>query len=407
MLAIPVATWFIYFVAAKIFSSQHKHLYRSHLLENVLYNENPNRLLSGHHQIDVLIGGDQKFPKLLNDLQNAKESINLEYFIINSGIIWKRIQKVLIERANNGVKIKILTDFIGNFQNNDSTYKEMMNHPNIEFEMFNKFLAPFTSGYSNLRSHHKIATIDNNIAYFGGLNIGDDYAHMYSKYGYWYDVHFRTEGLFAQDLQRQFIIDWMRATNIDISDQFTFAPNPLVSDEVSIASFMDGYHFEEPVFLNHLLNQINRAQNNIKLITPYVVLPKVLINAIKAAIARGVNIELITTGRPDKRSAYFVANFYIAELESIGVKVYRVNNFFMHAKGYLFDDKYAIIGTSNLDYRALYLHFEHNFLIKDSLFAEQFNQLLWNDLKQHSSRVQPLKNYRIFYPLIKFIAPIF
>lgn len=394
-------------MAAKMFNVQHKHLYRSTLLENVLYHDNPNRLLSGHHHIDILVGGDQKFPRLIADLKQAKDSINLEYFIINSGIIWDQIQTILIDRANNGVKVRILTDFIGNFQNDDDTYNQMMNHPNIDFEMFNKFLIPFSSGYSNLRSHHKIVTIDNKIAYFGGLNIGDDYAHMYSKYGYWYDVHFRTEGLFAQDLQRQFIIDWMRGTDENLTDQFEFDAVELKEDDLSIASFMDGYHFEETVFLNHLLGQINRAKHRIKLITPYVVFPKILINAIKRAINRGVDIELITTGIADKRSAYFVAKFYISELETMGVKVYRTNNFFMHAKGYLFDDKYAIIGTSNLDYRAMYLHFEHNFLIKDPLFVDKFNQFLWNDLKQNSYRVKPLKKYRLFYPLIKFISPIF
>jgi cardiolipin synthase len=150
------------------------------LLEELFHDKDFKR--SGN-RILLLKNGDQKFDKLIEDLNNAKHTINLQTFIINDGIVFKKIEKALISKVKEGVKVRVSTDYVGNLQTSDKAY-DALKKAGVEFFIFNKLNVPFTSGKANHRNHDKFIVIDNQIAYTGGLNIGDDYAHLYSKYGY-------------------------------------------------------------------------------------------------------------------------------------------------------------------------------------------------------------------------------
>jgi cardiolipin synthase len=133
--------------------------------------------------IEILKNGSHAFPEIIKEIGKAKNFINIQYFIINGGIIFSEIEDLLIKKHNEGVKVRIGTDFVGNLQTSNRTYKKLKD-AGIEFLMNHNSYPPFTTGKSNQRNHDKFIIIDNNVAIIGGMNIGDDYSHMYSKYGY-------------------------------------------------------------------------------------------------------------------------------------------------------------------------------------------------------------------------------
>ncbi len=412
ILLLPLPMFFFYILSAKLFFYQKKIITKSLPLENVENTE----INIFQEKIDILVTGTEKFTDLIHELEHAKESIDIEYFIINNGIIWNKIKTILLNKAEENVKIRILTDYMGNIQTNDSSYKELRNHKNISFVIFNKVNPLFSTGFDNLRNHNKVVIIDNNIAYFGGLNLGDDYAHMYSKYGYWYDLHYKTFGALTLEIKKKFLFDWNRFSNESFSleneeekllkKKKTLKVNSDIKPyEINFIS--DGYDQQNPNFLLTFIHEVDNAKETIKIISPYLVFPKNLMDAFKRAIKRGVKIEIITTGIADKKTAYFVSHYYANELIDNGIVVYRANNFFVHGKQYIFDNKNIIIGTSNLDYRALFLHFEYNFLIKkNQSFIDENLIRVWEPLLKYSL-IEAKTNHKRLRFLIKFISPIF
>ncbi len=387
VLLLPLASFFLYIVTSKLFSFHKKHNHDIKEYEMQLFEQsNRKYFLNPDTNFDILIGGEQKFPKLIEDLKSAKEEILIEYFILNEGIIWKQIESILIDKANEGIKVKIITDFAGNIQNKDETYNLVRNHPNIEFFIYNKIAMPFTTGYSNLRSHNKIVIVDKKIGYFGGFNIGDDYSSAYSKYGYWYDVHFRsTNELVLEDLYKQYELDWFRITKKKSTNLPTYKNKISDQEKSNFISMLDGYYSDEPMFLNSLIDKVNAAKSQIKMVSPYLIIPDSLLEALINASKRQVKIEIITTGRADKKSAYYASRYYSDKLTNHGIKVYRTNNFFLHAKYYVIDEKTNIFGTSNIDSRSFYLHYEYNFIFESTPFANKIIDQSWNDLIKMST----------------------
>lgn len=413
ILILPFPTFFIYIGTGKLFF-WHK-LFNKKILEyeKELFIQE-GKISRNYHSnevnIEIFTSGDSKINQLFSDLNNAKSEILIEYFILNEGIILNKLFDKLLEKADQGIKIKIITDYAGNFQNNDSSYSRIKNHKNIEFHIYNPIYFPFTTGKLNLRSHNKIVLIDNYIGYFGGFNIGDDYVSLYGKYGYWYDVHFRTKQLYLiNDLQKQFYIDWFRTTKQKINPpEFSKTISHISKQKhkkPTLVSFMDGYCQDDPIFLTTLINKIDNSKKTIKLVTPYLILPNILIKSLLRASKKGIQIEIITTGKADKKTAYFASRYYVNLLTKNNIKIYRTNNFFMHAKYYIFDDKNSIIGTSNLDSRSIYLHYEYNFFISSKKWT---NQLLNESFKELKSKSYIVENEKNIVPdfIIKLISPI-
>ena len=415
LLLTPTAMFLLYFLSGKIFWTRKKENSRFDEYEEELFIGNEKRQYNIKCDIEPLIGGDVKFQKFIEDIRNSKYSLDIEYFIINQGILWQTILDAIIIKANEGVKVRLITDYLGNIQNSNKTYEKLLNHENISFAFFNKPKIPFTSGYINQRSHNKIVIIDNKIAYFGGLNIGDDYAHLYPKFGYWYDVHFRVKGELILDIKKQFNLEWFKITKernslAKITQEFNKGQlqigNNLKSEEkTNILALMDGYHSDKTTFLSKILNLIKESRYEIMIVTPYLIIPKELFIELKKAANRGVKIDVITTGVSDKKTAYVASEYYSDSLIRVGINVWRTNGFFLHAKYYIFDDNKILFGTSNIDYRSIYLHFEYNFVFEDKNFVKRMKNESWESLI-NTSVMQHNSNKKMFKPFVYFISPI-
>ena len=358
-------------------------------------------------EIEFLSDGQKMFTKLFEELKKAKKYINIQYFIMSDGIIFRYLLDILKEKAKEGVKIRIIFDHVGSTYIQNSDFKELAKE-GVEFIEFKKINWLFPISSLNFRNHNKFVIIDGKEAFFGGMNLADEYAHIDGFYGDWYDTHYFVKGDAVKSFNAIFITSWYAETKNDISEEYKSyeSTTEIMNSFNKVSLLEDSPAKDEYVFYNEFLKQINNSQKTIRLITPYVVLPRNIKNAMRDAIARGVKIELITTDKIDKWTAFYVGGFDVDILTEMGVKVYRSKGIFLHTKAYIFDEHIKIIGTTNLDYRAFFLHYETNLLIKSDSFNEiidYFNFIKsFSQLNERKTSDWSLGRYLMFN-FIKFV----
>lgn len=304
--------------------------------------------------------GEEMYIQMLHDLKRAEKFIFLEYFIIEEGEMWNGILDLLKERAGFGVEVRLLYDDIGCMSTLSGNYDKKMKTFGIQCRKFNPF-RPSASPVHNNRDHRKIMIIDGMTGYTGGINLADEYINRKERFGYWKDTGIRLEGNAVAGLTRLFLTNW-DLVNKEVCD---FDPYIIRNDE---KTYNGGYYIPfgsgpAPMYKsqsgkNAILNLICQATKYIYITTPYLIIDYDLTTALQNAASRGVNVRIITPHIPDKRLVWLMTrSFYPALLEK-GVEIYEYEPGFIHAKNLIVDDKYAITGTINLDYRSLVHHYE-------------------------------------------------
>ena len=302
--------------------------------------------------------GENKFEEMLRQLKHAEHFIFLEYFIVKEGTMWDQILDILIQKAKEGVEVRVMYDGTCEFSLLPSDYPKRLNALGIQCKVFAR-LTPFLSSYYNYRDHRKILVIDGHTAFTGGVNLADEYINKTVKYGHWKDTAIMLEGAAVKSFTLMFLQMW----NIDEKDpEFEkFLSSPIRMPESSEGYVMpygciplNGDKIGEQVYIDIL----NRAKKYVYIMTPYLILDGEMENALKFTAERGVEVKLILPGIPDKRYAWSLAKTHYNALLDAGVKIYEYTPGFVHAKVFVSDDHEAVVGTINLDYRSLYHHFE-------------------------------------------------
>ncbi len=302
--------------------------------------------------------GEDKFAELLKQLEEAKYFIFLEYFIIDEGIMWGKILDILARKASEGVIVRVMYDGTNEFSTLSTDYPERLRALGIECKVFSP-VVPVVSTHYNYRDHRKILVIDGHTAFTGGVNLADEYINRFEKYGHWKDTAIMVKGEAAKSFTLMFLQMW----NIDDPegemDLFlaypTLAPDNAKGFVLPYADCpLDSDKVGEEVYISML----HRAERYVHIMTPYLILDGELENAIKYAAQRGVDVKIILPGVPDKAAPYALAKTHYAALLDAGVKIYEYGPGFVHAKVFVVDDREAVVGTINLDYRSLYHHFE-------------------------------------------------
>lgn len=365
-----------------------------------------NRKIITNSDFSIYNNGSKKFNALINDLNTAKSFINIQYFIINDGIVWKKVEDILLKKAKEGIKINILIDYFGSVQTKDSTFNLIKETKNIKFKIVNPTKTFLNGGHLNFRAHNKFVIIDNEIVYFGGMNLGDDYANLYGKYGAWLDLQIAFRGEIVNEMNNHFINQWYFWTGekLEICKPIEF------KRETNIQFIPDGPNFKESTFLNYFLKLIKNSKKQIRIVTPYVVFPTEIFDEFRKAKKRGIEIEIITAGRADKKTAYEIGKVHLRRLLNMGIKIYRMDNMFIHSKFFLFDDNNLITGTTNLDYRAIFLHFESNLFIHDEKLYKSLEDV-FNLYIEHAEKIE-ISQYNSFIyslkaPIYYFLSPMF
>lgn len=304
--------------------------------------------------------GEDMHKSMLEDLRKAEKFIYMEYFIIEEGIFWNSILEILKEKAAAGVDVKVLYDDIGCIAMLPGNYCKTLKSYGIDAASFSRLRGNADSEFNN-RSHRKILVIDGKVGYTGGVNIADEYINEKVMYGHWKDTAIRLEGEAVWELTKLFMIDF--GINVKKMPEMPDCcyPEQDICENGYIIPFGDGPKplYERRVGKSVIQNMLSSATRYVYMTTPYLIIDNDLCQSIENAALRGVDVRIIVPHIPDKKIVFEITQSFYGRLMDAGVKIYEYEPGFVHAKSYLADDEYAMIGTINLDYRSLVHHFEN------------------------------------------------
>lgn len=306
------------------------------------------------NKIELLVNADQAYPRMLDDLRRARHSILFQFYIFRSDATAQEFVSLLIERARSGVQVSFLYDEIG-CKISESLIRKMK-LAGIEVETFNTRRGIGNRLQINFRNHRKIIAIDGKVAYVGGLNIGDEYLGKLKKFGSWRDTHVRLQGPSVIAAQIAFAKDWFWATEQLPEAQWEIQKSSETDHEVMVLH--TGPTGENKLASLNLLALIQAATKRIWIANAYFVPPESLMDALILASAKGVEVRLLVPDRSDNQVVRLASEVAQETLLRTKVKVYKYTRGFMHQKVLLIDDQLAMVGSTNLDFRSMFINFE-------------------------------------------------
>ncbi len=310
--------------------------------------------------VEYLPLGEIKFARMLEELEKAEHYIFLEYFIIQEGRMWDPILEVLERKAKAGLDVRVMYDDLGCMMTLPPHYKRVLEEKGIRCCVFNPFV-PVLSSRLNNRDHRKICVIDGHTGFTGGINLADEYINAYPKHGHWKDtaVLLRGDAVWSLTLMFLSLWDYVRGTRDDYAlyHPRRYQREPVASDGV-VQPYTDSPLDDEAVGETVYLNLINKADRYVYITTPYLIISSEMITALATAAKSGLDVRIITPHVADKWYVHAVTRAYYEVLIEAGVRIYEYTPGFIHAKTFTVDDEYGVVGTINLDFRSLYLHFE-------------------------------------------------
>lgn len=304
--------------------------------------------------------GENMYKDMLIELEKAKHFIFLEFFIIRGGVMWNSILEILIRKVREGVDVRLIYDDVGSLFMLPRGYDKKLEKMGIQCIAFNQF-RPILSLVMNHRDHRKIMIIDGITAFNGGINLADEYINKDKKYGHWKDTGICLKGPAVWNFTLMFLEMWnaLRKNN-DSPENFKPAANCIQTFESDgyVQPFADSPLDNEALGENMYIEILSQATKYVYIFTPYLIIDHELKAALCMAAKRGVDVRIVTPGIPDKKIIFRLTRSNYLPLLKAGVKIYEYTPGFIHAKSYVSDDEFAVIGTINMDYRSLYLHFE-------------------------------------------------
>ncbi len=307
-------------------------------------------------QVTYFPSGEELLAQILEELKKAEKSIYLEYFIIDEGVMWGQILEILAQKAAQGVDVRVIYDGTCEFLLLPKGYSKKLRALGIACHVFAP-VTPFLSTHYNYRDHRKILTVDGSVAFTGGINLADEYINLKQPFGHWKDTAVMLRGDAAGSMEQMFLQIW----NL-VDKNIAFPENKPATAVPDASGFVMPY-FDDPLDSEHIGRQVyidilNRAQRYVHIMTPYLILDAELESALTYAAKRGVEVTLLLPGIPDKKIPYALAKSHYPALAAAGVQIYEYTPGFVHAKVVVADDREAVVGTINFDYRSLYHHFE-------------------------------------------------
>lgn len=363
--------------------------------------------------VEYLSSGEKMFAKMKEELQKAQHYIFLEYFIVEEGIMWNSILEILVQKVKAGLDVRVMYDDMGSIMTLPYKYYKKLEDLGIKCCAFNPFI-PILSSKINNRDHRKMMIIDGHTGFTGGINLADEYINLYPKYGYWKDSGVLIQGAAVWNLTVMFLSIWDYCTSTN-ENYDEYRPSVYQEHKIKAKGYVQPYNDspldDETVGENVYLNLIHNASKCIYITTPYLIIDNEMITALTLASKSGVDVRIITPGIPDKKIVNELTKSYYETLIADGVKIYEYNLGFMHAKNFVVDDLYATVGTINMDYRSLYLHFECGVwmygtsIIKDIkedfiTTLENCREITLKDCKKVS------KKRKLFRAVLKVLAPL-
>ena len=356
--------------------------------------------------------GERMSEEMKKELLKAEKFIFLEFFIINhTSHMWNEILEILKKKVKQGVEVRVMYDGMGCIVTLPRKYNEYLERQGIKCRIFSP-IVPLLSTHQNNRDHRKIMVIDGAVAFCGGINISDEYINEKQRFGYWKDNGVRITGKAVYSMTQMFLQMWnafaLEKDKLDYEKFCLEDVRPLAKEERGIVlPYSDHPLDSEFVGESVYINLINSAQKYIYFFTPYLIIDNEVVTALILAAKRGVDVRIITPGIPDKKMIFLVTQSYYPQLVEGGVQIFQYRPGFVHAKCAVCDDKIATVGTINLDYRSLYLHFENGlFLYNNDTVMDIKKDIL--DTLEDCNRIMPeMCKKNMFFLLLQGILRIF
>ena len=354
--------------------------------------------------------GEDFFEALLPELEKAEKFIFMEYFLISEGYMWNSILEILERKAAAGVEVRFLYDGMNAFTNLPYSYPKELENMGIRCKMHAP-VRPFISTHYNNRDHRKITVIDGHTAFTGGINLEDRYINIDSPYGHWKDTAIKLHGDAAQSFTLLFLQMWNATEREQQYQPYLVKWHHASHSEGYVIPYGDGPISKENVGETVYLSMINSARTYIRIMTPYLIPDEAVLDALKFAAKRGVDVQMILPGISDMRTTQIMAQNQYRSLMESGVKIYEYTPGFVHAKVFLCDDIHAVVGTINLDYRSLRHHFECGAYLYRLPVLEDMKED-FRKTRESCHRISPedIRNFprfqRFLAYLLKFAAPL-
>ncbi len=326
---------------------------------------------------ELLINGQPTYEAMLGAIAQARNYILLQSYIVNDDKSGKEFKQALIAKAEQGIRIYFLYDEIGS-NKLPRSYLKSLKRNGIQVSAFNTTKGRGNRFQLNFRNHRKILVVDGEIAFLGGLNIGDEYLGKNPHLSPWRDTHMMMQGPTVQCLQSSFMRDWYWATRTVLNVNWHIKPN-LESNQTAFV-LPTGPADRLAACNLFFVNAIDQAQTRLWIASPYFVPDESTLMTLKLAAIRGVDVRLILPNRPDHLFVYLCSFSYYTEMQTMGIKLYRYKDGFMHQKIMLIDRDMAAVGTVNLDNRSFFLNFEVMGFVADLRFVERVEKMLEDDL---------------------------
>lgn len=433
ILCIPYAGWlfFLVFGGNRVFPLVKRRYIKAEKENEKLIQQNPDTLSSlekngllGAKQARYLLNesgypvykntetqffgsGEQVFEAILKDLKRAKKYIFIEFFILADGYMWDEIHKILLERLEDGVEIKIIFDDLGSANRQYRHFVKDLKSEGIEVLIFNQIR--FRSNiFLNNRNHRKIIVIDGTIAYTGGFNIADEYINRLERFGYWLDSGIRIAGDAVKSFAVAFCTMWNFTGRERISTEKYLCDYTPKNSSGFVQPYFDGPFDDHLAGEGIYLQMINNARKYVYISTPYLIINNNMMEALVRTAKSGVEVRILCPKIPDKWYVHPVTQYHYTDLLSAGIRIYEYTPGFAHSKLFAVDDKFATVGTVNMDYRSFFFHFECGVWLSNTETVTDIKQSLQENFDKSEEII--LDNWQLRPKLLKikqFILHLF
>ena len=364
--------------------------------------------LLGDNKVQVFVDFPMMLQDMLRSIASAKHHIHVQFYIFMDDAVGRFLRDVLIDKARQGVKVRLLYDDVGSWKAKNRFFREMK-EAGIEVYPFGEVKFAALSQRVNYRNHRKVVIVDGEVGYIGGMNVAERYYNGVS-WGRWRDTHLRIDGMAVNALQMSFFVDWYYATRELVSNAVYF---PKVrrqgnTDMQIVTSYPMG---EWKTIMQGLLQVISQSRRYLYIQTPYFLPTEPILMALRNAALAGVDVRLMVPLRGDSLLVDLASHSYYKEAMTAGVKIYQYEAGYLHSKVVLADDNFVTVGSTNIDFRSFEHNFEINAFIYDPEVVREMKRIFMNDL-EHSRRVvasewkkRPLWN-RFWESLVRLLSPL-
>ena len=354
---------------------------------NLLLNE--CQAILSFNRARLLLNGEDKFPRVLDALANARHHIHLEYYIYEDDEIGNRIKTVLMAKAREGVKVRFIYDAFGS-KDLGSGFLRDLSEAGVEVHPFSRIYFVFAASRINYRNHRKVIVVDGRLGWTGGLNVSDRYINSTDRTEYWRDTHVEIEGPAVHSLQRHFLADWNFCSGQNVMPDSELFPVSVAKPDFQsyVQIVTSGPDYPNPTVMLSIFTAIVNARQRVYLTTPYFIPNNSINDALKKAALSGKDVRLLVPLQADSKLITYASQSYYAEMLDCGVQIYEYHRGFIHAKTIVADENLSIISTANLDFRS----FEHNFEIGAVIYGPdmctQLRASFERDL-EYSRKIEP------------------